>query len=68
MEFQVKEGDRVEVVLMQDAVYLRRDFGAAVQAACAEDAASRDVSHHAVTMDYGDILKKIMETPSVVCW
>ena len=68
MAFQMKEGDRVEVVLMQDAVYLRRDFGAAVQAACAEDVASRNAFHHAVTMDYGEILKKIMEAPSVVCW
>lgn len=68
MDFQVREGDRVEVVLMQDAVYLRRYFGATSQAACAEDAASRNVSHHAVIMDYGDILKKIMEAPSVVCW
>jgi len=46
----------------------RRDFGTAAQAACAEDVASRNAFHHAVIMDYGEILRKIMEAPSVVCW
>lgn len=68
IDFQVREGDQVEVILIQEAVLLRRDFGTAAQAACAEDAASRHVNHHHVTLDYAGILNKIMETPSLVCW
>lgn len=65
---QVREGEQVEVILIQDAVFLRKEFDGAAEMACAEDAEARNTFHHTVTLEYAEILEKIMATPSVVCW
>lgn len=68
MTFQSEKGEEVEVILIQDAVFLQ-DIGPDLKmAVCREDAEARNVTHHDTLLGYGEILKRVMETDSVVFW
>jgi sulfur transfer complex TusBCD TusB component (DsrH family) len=66
--YQVSKGDEVEVILLQDAVFQVNDVFNSSVWACKEDVEARNVTHHEAVLDYGEIIKKIMDAQSVVCW
>lgn len=60
--------DEVDVILVQDAVFLKCDVFSSRVWACKEDAEARNITHHGNTLNYGEIVKRIMDANSVACW
>ncbi len=68
MAFQADKGETVEVLLIQDAVFTKKCFGGFTVIACKEDVEARNVEHHKATLDYGEMVQKIMAADTVTCW
>lgn len=66
--FQMAQSDEVDVILIQDAVFLKCDVFSSSVWACKEDVEARNIAHHRHTLNYGEIVKRIMDANSVACW
>ncbi len=60
--------NEVEAILIHDAVYLKISCAGIKTYACKNDAEARGIETGWDTLDYEEIVKKVLESDIVTCW